>query len=142
MQRKRYPRAKSIDRGQPASNDRRRAAVAPNLWRISVLIDHRYYRIKPGMVPAHLDLYEQTGFKAQSRHLGQPFAYLFTESGEVNTLVHMWLYDDVADRARKRAAMAADPEWQNYLRLNNEAGYVVSQQNNLMLPAKFAPIKR
>jgi hypothetical protein len=108
----------------------------------SVLIDHRYYRIKPGMVPAHLDLYEQTGFKAQSRHLGQPFAYLFTESGEVNTLVHMWLYDDVADRARKRAAMAADPEWQNYLRLNNEAGYVVSQQNNLMLPAKFAPIKR
>ena len=57
----------------------------------SVLIDHRYYRIKPGMVSAHLDLYEQAGFKAQSRHLGQPFAYLFTESGEVNTLVHMWL---------------------------------------------------
>src|SRR6201997_1785148 len=107
-----------------------------------VLIDHRYYRIKAGMVPAHLDLYEQTGFKAQSRHLGQPFAYLFTESGEVNTLVHMWLYDDVADRARKRASMAADPEWQNYLRLNNEAGYTVSQQNNLMLPAKFAPLKR
>ena len=107
-----------------------------------MLIDHRYYRIKAGMVPAHLDLYEKHGFGAQSRHLGQPFAYLFTESGEVNTLVHMWLYDDVADRARKRAAMAADPEWQNYLRINNEAGYTVSQQNNLMLPAKFAPLKR
>jgi NIPSNAP len=106
-----------------------------------VLIDHRYYRIKPGMVPAHLDLYEQNGFAAQSRHLGRPFAYLFTESGEVNTLVHMWLYEDVADRAKKRTAMAADPEWQNYLRLNNEAGYVVSQQNNLMLPTRFAPIK-
>jgi hypothetical protein len=119
----------------------RRRGAEPS-WRKSVLIDHRYYRIKPGMVPAHLDLYEQTGFKAQSRHLGQPFAYLFTESGEVNTLVHMWLYDDVADRARKRAAMAADPEWQNYLRLNNEAGYVVSQQNNLMLPTRFAPITR
>ena len=60
----------------------------------------------------------------------------------MNTLVHMWLYDDAADRAKKRAAMAADPEWQNYLRLNNEAGYVVSQQNNLMLPTKFAPITR
>ena len=94
------------------------------------------------MVAAHLDLYEQTGFKAQSRHLGQPFAYLYTESGDVNTLVHMWLYDDAADRASKRAAMAADPEWQNYLRLSNESGYVVSQQNNLMLPAKFAPISR
>jgi hypothetical protein len=107
-----------------------------------VLIDHRYYRIKPGMVPAHLDIYEKHGFAAQSRHLGKPFAYLFTESGEVNTLVHMWLYEDAADRANKRAAMAADPEWQNYLRLNNEAGYTVSQQNNLMLPAKFAPIER
>jgi len=105
-----------------------------------VLIDHRYYRIKPGMVPAHLDIYEKHGFAAQSRHLGKPFAYLFTESGEVNTLVHMWLYEDVADRAKKRATMAADPEWQNYLRLNNEAGYVVSQQNNLMLPTRFAPI--
>ena len=29
----------------------------------SVLVDHRYYRIKPGMVAAHLDLYEQAGFK-------------------------------------------------------------------------------
>ena len=75
-----------------------------------MLVDHRYYRIKPGMVAAHLDLYEQAGFKTQSRYLGQPFAYLYTESGEVNTLVHMWVYDDVADRARKRAAMAADPE--------------------------------
>jgi NIPSNAP len=107
-----------------------------------VLIDHRYYRIRAGFVPAHLDIYEKHGFAAQSRHLGKPFAYLFTESGEVNTLVHMWLYDDVADREKKRAAMAADPEWQNYLRLNNEAGYVVSQQNNLMLPTKFAPITR
>jgi hypothetical protein len=115
---------------------------APNPMEECVLIDHRYYRIKPGMVPAHLDIYEKHGFAAQSRHLGKPFAYLFTESGEVNTLVHMWLYDDVADRAKKRAAMAADPEWQNYLRLNNEAGYVVSQQNNLMLPTSFAPIKR
>src|SRR5215467_15591549 len=99
----------------------------------SVLVDHRYYRIKPGMVAAHLDLNEQAGFKAQTRHLDQPLA---TESSEVNTRVHMWLYDDAADRARKRAAVA-DP-WQNYLRQQNESGYLLSQQNNLMLPANFA----
>jgi hypothetical protein len=121
---------------------RRGAGVASNPMEESVLVDHRYYRIKPGMVAAHLDIYEQAGFKAQTRHLGQPLAYLYTESGEVNTLVHMWLYDDAADRARKRAAMAADPEWQNYGRLLAESGYLVSQQNNLMLPAKFAAIKR
>ena len=67
---------------------RRRGDVSP--MEESVLVDHRYYRIKPGRVAAHLDLYEQAGFKAQTRHLGQPLAYLYTESGEVNTLVHMW----------------------------------------------------
>ncbi len=70
-----------------------------------MLVDHRYYHIKPGMVGAHLDLYEKNGFAPQTRHLGQPLAYMYTESGEVNTLVHVWCYEDAADRATKRAAM-------------------------------------
>lgn len=107
-----------------------------------MLVDHRYYRLKPGKVPAYLDLYEKNGMAAQVRHLGKPLAYLFTESGEINTLVHMWAYEDAGDRARKRAQMAADPDWQNYLRLNGEAGYLVEQRTNLMLPASFAPIVR
>jgi len=107
-----------------------------------VLVDHRYYRVKPGTMNAHLDMYEKHGFAAQTRHLGQPLAYLYTESGEVNTLVHMWVYEDAADRMRRRAAMAADPEWQAFIRLQNEAGLLESQRNNLMLPAKFAPIRR
>jgi hypothetical protein len=107
-----------------------------------VLIDHRTYRIKPGMVAAHLDIYEKNGFAAQTRHLGQPVAYMFAESGEINTLVHIWAYDDAADRAAKRARMMSDPEWQNYLRLNNEAGYLQQQRTSLMIPAGFAPIKR
>ena len=57
-------------------------------------------------------------------------------------MVHLWAYDDVADRAKKRAAMYADPEWQNYLRLTSDAGYTLSQQNNLMVPTSFAPLKR
>jgi NIPSNAP protein len=107
-----------------------------------VLVDHRYYRVKPGTMSAHLDLYEKHGFVPQTRHLGQPMAYLFTESGEINTIVHMWAYEDAADRMRKRAAMQADPEWQAFLKLQGEAGYLESQRTNLMLPAKFAPLKR
>jgi len=49
-----------------------------------VLVDHRYYRVKPGTMNAHLDLYEKHGFLPQTRHLGQPLAYLYTESGEIN----------------------------------------------------------
>jgi hypothetical protein len=107
-----------------------------------VLVDHRYYRVKPGTMNAHLDMYEKNGFVAQTRYLGTPLAYLYTESGELNTLVHLWVYEDAADRMLKRAAMQADPEWQNFIRLQNEAGFLESQRTNLMLPAKFAPIRR
>jgi hypothetical protein len=108
----------------------------------SVLVDHRYYHIKPGFTGAHLDLYEKQGFAAQTRHLGQPLAYMYTESGEVNTLVHIWCYEDASDRLAKRAAMWKDPEWVSYAKQMADSGYLVSQKNNLMIPAKFAPIKR
>ena len=54
----------------------------------------------------------------------------------------MWVYEDAADRMRKREAMMADPEWQQFLKLQGEAGFLESQRTNLMIPAKFAPIRR
>ena len=107
-----------------------------------MIVDLRTYRIKPGKMPQELDLYAKRGLAAQTRHLGPPLAYLHGESGDINALVHLWVFEDVADRARKRAAMMADPEWQTYLKLADEAGYLVDQRNSLMVPASFAPIKR
>jgi hypothetical protein len=107
-----------------------------------VLVDHRTYRFRPGTVPFQLDLYEKHGLTAQVRHLGPPVAYMFAESGELNTVVHIWAYENAADRERRRAGMQADPEWKNYLKLNAEAGNLVQQTTKLMIPAGFAPIKR
>jgi hypothetical protein len=107
-----------------------------------VLVDHRTYRVKPGTLQKYLDLYEKHGYAAQIRHLGKPLGYLYTESGDMNTIVHMWVYEDAADRARRRATMQADPEWQNYVKLMAEAGFLVDQSTRLMLPAAFAPIAR
>jgi hypothetical protein len=107
-----------------------------------VLVDHRTYNIKPGKMAAYLELYEQFGLTPQKRHLGEPVAYMFAESGELNTAVHIWAYKDATDRATRRAAMAADPEWQAYLKKSAEAGFIEKQVTKLMIPAKFAPIKR
>ena len=101
-----------------------------------MLVDHRTYRVRPGTTQAALDLYEQHGFATQSRHLGKPLAYLYAESGDLNTLVHLWAYEDAADRAKRRAAMQADPEWKNYLKLSAEAGYLENQVTRLMIPGK------
>ena len=107
-----------------------------------MLVDHRTYTVKPGTMAKQVALYQEFGLVAQKRHLGEPLAWLITESGEVNTYVHIWVYKDAADRAAKRAAMGADPEWQLYLQKSGEAGYLIGQRNNLMTPAAFAPIKR
>ena len=67
---------------------------------------------------------------------------MYAESGDVNTIVHLWGYEDAADRAKRRAAMLADPEWRTYLGKLNESGYLMEQKTSLMVPAKFCPIKR
>jgi hypothetical protein len=105
----------------------------------SLLIDHRTYRIKPTHMNTHLAIYEEFGLKAQWRHLGEPHAYMFAESGAMNSLVHQWVYKDAGDREKRRAAMAADPEWQIYVKKLSESGLLMDQQTSLMVPAKFSP---
>ena len=107
-----------------------------------MLVDHRTYTVKPGTMAKQMALYQEYGLTAQKRHLGEPLAYLITETGEVNTYIHIWVYKDAADRAARRAAMQADPEWQVFMLKGAEAGYLIAQRNNLMNDAPFAPIVR
>lgn len=102
-----------------------------------MLLDVRTYRVKPGQLNAHFALYEKYGKPAQTRHLGQPLAYLRTETGDPNEYVHIWVYESAGDREKKRAAMQADPGWQDYLKRSAELGALVSQTNKLMTPVGF-----
>ena len=74
-------------------------------------------------------LYEKYGFAVQKRHFGEPLAWLVAESGDVNSYVHIWVYENAEDRNRRRAALYADPEWQSYIEKNAEAGYLLSQES-------------
>lgn len=102
-----------------------------------MLFDHRTYTCKPGTLPSQMALYEAHGWPAQTRHLGKPLFYGITETGPVNSYVHIWVYEDAADRATKRAAMQADPDWAEYLQMSGKAGHLVSQENKLMISAPF-----
>ncbi|HEX2216291.1 MAG TPA: NIPSNAP family protein [Xanthobacteraceae bacterium] len=107
-----------------------------------MIVDVRTYRTRPGGLVPQLAMYEKHGLAAQTRHIGQPLAYLFTETGELNTFLHLWAYDSAGDREKRRAAMQADPEWKEYVRMTGEGGYLIHQENKLMVPTSFAPIKR
>ena len=73
-----------------------------------MLLDHRTYTVRAGCLRKQMALYEKHGLAVQKRHFGEPLAWLVAESGDVNSYVHIWVYEDAADRNRKRAAMMAD----------------------------------
>ena len=98
-----------------------------------MIYDHRTYTCRPGTIRKHLELYLQHGFAPQSKHLGQPVLYATTEIGDVNSYVHVWSYESLADRTTRRAAMMADPDWQTYLKVSAEAGYLVGQENKILI---------
>ncbi len=107
-----------------------------------MLFDHRTYKVKPGTLPAQVKLYEEHGLKTQVKHLGEPLAWMMTESGEMNTYVHIWVYESAADREKRRAAMAADPDWQVFVKKSAEADYVVEMTTKLMTPAAFMKLPK
>ncbi|MSP46309.1 MAG: NIPSNAP family protein [Xanthobacteraceae bacterium] len=107
-----------------------------------MLLDHRTYTVRVGTLRKQLALYEKHGLTVQKRHLGEPLAWLVSETGDVNTYVHIWVSEDANDRNRRREALYKDPEWLTYIAMNAEAGYLIKQESRLMSPAPFAPIKR
>ncbi len=102
-----------------------------------MLLDVRTYSCRPGTIKTHLALYAEYGKDPQTRHLGPPLAYLATETGNVNEYMHIWVFENAADRETRRASMWADPDWLEYIRRSAELGALVSQHNKLMKPVDF-----
>ncbi|MEX2519164.1 MAG: NIPSNAP family protein [Paracoccaceae bacterium] len=102
-----------------------------------MIYDHRTYVCRPGTIKLQMKLYEEHGLAAQTRNLGRPVFYGMVETGDVNAYIHIWAYENAADRETRRAAMAADPDWQAFIKLSAEAGYLAGQMNTILTPAPF-----
>ena len=102
-----------------------------------MIFDHRTYICRPGTIKKQLALYAEHGYASQCRNLGPPLLYAATETGDVNSFVHIWAYESAADRDQRRAVMQADPDWQGYLQKSAEAGYLISQETKILVSAPF-----
>lgn len=102
-----------------------------------MIVDHRTYTVVHGKMDEYLMRYETVALPIQLRHLGRLIGYYVCEIGPLNQVVHIWAYDSVADRDARRTRMAADPEWQAFLKIN--AGTFTHQENKIMRPAPFSP---
>jgi hypothetical protein len=101
-----------------------------------MIVDHRTYTLRPGVMAAYLKLYEEKGLPIQSKHLGRPLGwYTSMDIGPLNQIVHLWGYRDLAERAERRKAMQADPDWQAFLK--EATPMIMTMENKILAPAPF-----
>lgn len=104
-----------------------------------MIVEQRVYELKPGALHEFLKSYEAEGLPLQSEALGRLLGYFVSEVGELNRVMQLWGFDSYEERARRRAALSADPQWRAFL--GKVVHLVVSQRNELLTPAAFSPIR-
>ena len=88
-----------------------------------------------------LEHYEKHGLPPALRHLGGLVGFFTTEIGPLNQIIHMWRYESLADRERRRAALYADPEWKAFLKNGPQPSPLISQESKILVPTEFSPMK-
>lgn len=106
---------------------------------MGVIYEERDYRIKAGRLGEFVRLYGEFGLPLQKKHLGRFIAYFTTEIGELNHVVALWGYETLGDRATRRTAMLADPEWQGYL--DRIQGMIDIQTTRMLNPVPYSPLQ-
>ena len=103
-----------------------------------MIVEERIYTLQAGQVAAYLAAYEAEGLAIQRPILGRMVGYYSTEFGPLNQVVHLWAYQDLAERTERRARLLADPAWKTYAA--KVRPMVMRQENKLLLPAPFMKV--
>ncbi|MDN8614906.1 NIPSNAP family protein [Variovorax ginsengisoli] len=104
-----------------------------------MIYEERNYSFAPLNFRPFLRLFEDEGLALTCAHLGQLVGYFTAETGALNTAVHIWAFEDLADRERPRAAMWSDPEWLAYSA--KVLPWIVRMENRLLKPTGFSPLQ-
>jgi hypothetical protein len=62
-----------------------------------------------------------------------------TEIGPLNTAVHIWVYDDLNQRASARGAAMQDPDWQAFVAKSSPM--LADMQTAILIPTSISPLR-
>jgi hypothetical protein len=102
-----------------------------------MIIDHRVYTIEPNRLSRFLETYERLALPLQRKYLGESYGFFVSHIGPLNRVVHLWQYESLADRERRRDAMEADLAWRAYRRIALEEDTLVDMEDQILKPAPF-----
>jgi hypothetical protein len=60
-------------------------------------------------------------------------------TGNLDEVIHLWGYEDLAHRMRARAASFEDPDWTAYL--PTVYPMLTRMQSEIMIPTSFSPLQ-
>lgn len=104
-----------------------------------MIVELRTYTLKPLRTGDFLALYEQAALPLQKKYLGHLIGFYVSELGPLNQVVHLWGFDSLAERERRRSEMERDPGWPVYRNALRELDVVVEQQTQLLRSTSFSP---
>jgi hypothetical protein len=103
-----------------------------------IVIEERTYTIQPGRMKEYLALYESQGLPIQSKVL-RMLGYFQTEGELLDQVVHLWVYDSLDDRSRRRAELQEAPGWKDYVAKIKP--FYSQQECRIMAPLPWSPIR-
>jgi hypothetical protein len=104
-----------------------------------MIYEERIYTLEPGKVGEYFAIYEKEGLAVQQAILGRLVGYFQTDIGTLNQVVHIWAYDSLEDRAKRRAKLYQDPGW--LACVAKMRPLIRTMRNRILLPAPFSPLK-
>jgi len=104
-----------------------------------MIVEMRTYTTPAGKVPEFSKIYQELGADVQLRILGGLVGAFTTEIGPLNQVIHLWGYEDMADRAKRRAALGADKDWPKYIQ--KALPLLDHMENKILVPLPWSPVK-
>ena len=97
----------------------------------------RTYQAIVGKMPEIVDLYKNEGWPALEKHPQRLVGYFVGDIGAMHQLIHLWKFEDDADRRAFWNGVFADASFMAFAKKLRPM--LLSQQNQLMTSAPWGP---
>ena len=97
----------------------------------------RWYRTQPGRAGEWLQHFKDV-MPTREKYMRRVGLWQ-TQMGQLNEVVHMWVFRDLNERAEARAKLAQDPAWQDFL--GKSVPLLAHMQSIVLNPAAHSPMK-
>lgn len=103
-----------------------------------MIVEMRTYTMKPLRTAEFIELYQRLALPLQQKYLGNLIGFFVSEVGPLNQVVHLWGFDSLAERERRRHEMERDPQWAVYRQRLRELDPLDHQESQLLRPVVFS----